>query len=109
MEKKFSASAIILSILLLIRLIGQLFIFVLSLLQPTAYTFILLITTIIYLTAFVGVITKTRWALILVIIVASLDMITSILFNSHNYVIVIGAFVMDILLLFLSIKIIKRI
>jgi len=110
MNKKFSFSAVVLTVLLFMRIIMKLFVFIKSLFQPNMFTFVFLILVLVYLTAFIGIIMKTKWALLVTLIMGIIDLVASFLFmNSSNYIAMIGALIYNIILIIFSIIILKRI
>lgn len=104
--RRFSAAAIVLMILLIIRLVSQIAVLFIS--PFVSFNYIIIAMAVLYLLALVGVILKSKWALILVIIIAVIDIILSVAFMEMTPAFV-GAVVVDLVLLFLAISILRRV
>jgi hypothetical protein len=105
---RYSGSAIALMILLGIRVVGQAF--NLALLNEISLGFaffMALISGIIYLIAFVGILKQSRWGLILTLIIGLIDLVSAILYFGTFQV--FFTIVIDIVLVVLSINILTRI
>jgi hypothetical protein len=111
MPKKFSASAILLIFLLAIRTLGQFIIFAIPGFSEIARVgfYFALSTTIglIYFLALLGVLFKTRWGAILVLILAIIDII-AVLFSTLGLFGNIIAIIVDLFIFGFSINILKR-
>ena len=106
--KKFSISAIILIILLAIRAVSQFLIFILpETFFDIAIILVVLIFSLVYLMALLGVILKTKWGLIITIIIAIIDILITP-FSEFNTWSILGTLIFDVVLLVLSGKILTR-